>query len=126
MPVKDGAQPAFIFIAVPQRGGTVGAGGRGGRSPFRLRRKPRAGPAFPHPAGMGKGAAATPGAGSFDILDLAFEGIAGLFPDDALYFGDKLPYIGSGGTAPVDDEAGMLLADLGPADGKALKPALIH
>lgn len=33
MPVKDGAQPAFIFTAVPQRGGTVGAGGRGGRSP---------------------------------------------------------------------------------------------
>lgn len=101
MPVKDGAQPAFIFTAVPQRGGTVGAG-------------------------MGKGAAAAPGAGSFDILDLAFEGIAGLFPDDALYFGDKLPHIGSSGTAPVDDEACMLLADLGPADGKALKPALIY
>ena len=33
MPVKDGAQPAIIFTAVPQRGGTIGAGGRGGRSP---------------------------------------------------------------------------------------------
>ena len=86
----------------------------------------RAAPAFPHPAGMGKGAAATPGAGSFDILDLAFEGIAGLFPDDALYFGDKLPHIGGGGTAPVDDKPGVLSADLGTADGKALKPALIH
>lgn len=75
---------------------------------------------------MGKGAAATPGAGSFDILDLAFEGIAGLFPDDALYFGDKLPYIGSSGAPPVDDKPGVLSADLGPADGKALKPALIH
>ena len=35
MPVKDGAQPAFIFTAVPQRGGTVGAGGRGGGPPQR-------------------------------------------------------------------------------------------
>lgn len=51
MPVKDGAQPAFIFTAVPQRGGTVGAGGRGGRSPFRLRRKPRVSLAGPPAAG---------------------------------------------------------------------------
>ena len=84
------------------------------------------GPWRAQPAGMGKGAAATPGAGSFDILDLAFEGIAGLFPDDALYFGDKLPYIGSSGTAPVDDKPGVLSADLGTADGKALKSALIY
>lgn len=129
MPVKDGAQPAFIFTAVPAAGWDGWCRGPWRAQPFRLRRKPRASladPPFPHPAGMGKGAAAAPGAGSFDILDLAFEGIAGLFPDDALHFGDKLPHISGGGAPPVDDEAGMLLADLGPADGKALKPALIH
>ena len=54
MPVKDGAQPAFIFTAVPQRGGTVGAGGRGGRSPFRRSRKPRA--ERVEPAGGGRAA----------------------------------------------------------------------
>ncbi len=137
MPGKDGNAAIAYFCRRPAAGWDGWCRGPGRAQPLSAPPKAasfargpacggRAAPAFPHPAGMGKGAAAAPGAGSFDILDFTFEGITGLFPDDALHLGDELPHIGGGGAPPVDDKPGVLSADLGTPDRKPLETALVH